>query len=208
MEKLITRSQEFHELMEGLLNYSPYEACLRGDISRVLSSAAFEHAESIRGLLLIGNASSAASLLRLQYEYLVRAIWITHSAPDLIVEKLSAELNSENAKKANKLPMLSKMLEDLEKTGPKNAVDPLIEFKTYLWKELSSFVHGGFHLIHRHGDGYPDWLVETILRSSNNLNGMNGYFISIMTGDIPLSKSVHASFEDFMDCCIPKPKTQ
>lgn len=204
MEKLIARSQEFHILMEGLLNYPPYEISIRGDISRVLCSAAFEHAESIRGLILIGNASSASALLRLQYESLVRAIWITYSASDSIVEKLNAELNTENAKKANQLPMLSKMLEQMEKTAPKNAVDPLVEFKKYLWKELSSFIHGGFHLIHRHGDGYPVQLIENILRSSNNLNGMNGYFISIMTGDIPLSKSVHASFEEFMDCCIPK----
>lgn len=205
MEKLFSRSQEFHELMEGLLNYPPYDNSLRGDISRVLCSTAFEHAESIRGLLLIGNTTSATSLLRLQYESLVRAIWVIYSASDSIVEKLSAELNSENAKKANRLPMLSQMLNEMEKTTPHNALIPLLEFRDTSWKDLSSFVHGGFHLIHRHGAGYPAWLQETVLRSSNNLNGMNGYFISIMTGDIPLSKSVHASFNDFMDCCIPRP---
>lgn len=208
VERLFIRSEEFHKLMEGLLNYPPYEITLRREISRVLSSAAFEHAESIQGLLLAGNTTSAIALLRLQYESLVRAIWIIYSASEAMVEKLSAELNSENAKKANRLPMLSQMLKEMENFTPQNALIPLLEFRDTSWKDLSSFVHGGFHLIHRHGEGYPDWLQETVLRSSNNLNGMNGYFISIMTGDIPLSKSVHASFDDFMDCCIPKSSHQ
>jgi len=207
MEKLFSRSQEFHELMEGLLNYPSYDNSLRSEISRVLCSTAFEHAESIQGLLLIGNTTSATALLRLQYESLVRAIWIIYSASDSMVEKLSAELNSENAKQANKLPLLSQMLKEMETSTPKEALTPLLEFKEYQWKELSSFVHGGFHLIHRHADGYPDWLLEAVLKSSNNLNGMNGYFISIMTGDIQLSKSVHSSFNDFMDCCTPRQKT-
>lgn len=208
MEKLFIRSQELQNLMEGLLNYPPYETSLRSEISRVLCSAAFEHSESIRGLLLSGNTTSAIGLLRLQYESLVRAIWITYSASSSMVEKLGAELNSENAKRANKLPMLSQMLKEMEGSTPQNALDPLIEFKEYQWKELSSFVHGGFHLIHRHGEGYPAWLQETVLRSSNNLNGMNGYFISIMTGDKQLSQNVHIDLQNFIDCCIPKPKNQ
>lgn len=208
MERLFFRSNEFHDLMEGLLNYPSYEVSLRGEISRVLSSAAFEHAESIRALLLAGNTTSSVALLRLQYESLVRAIWIVYSASETMVEKLSAELNSENAKKVNKLPMLSEMLREMDTSAPKNAVIPLIEFRDTSWKELSSFVHGGFHLIHRHGDGYPEWLRETILKSSNNLNGLNGYFISIMTGDIALSKNVHSSFDEFMDCCTAKPKAK
>lgn len=192
--------------MEGLLNYPPHSNSIRNDVSRVLCSAAFEHAESIRALLIVGNSTSAVALLRLQYETLVRAIWITYSASDTMIEKLSAELSSENSKKANNLPLLSQMLKEMETSAPQNALIPLLEFKDTSWKDLSSFVHGGFHLIHRHGDGYPSWLKETLLRSSNNLNGMNGYFISIQTGDIALSTSVHSSFDDFMDCCIPRVK--
>lgn len=36
MEKLYSRSNELHELMERLLKYPPYEVSICGDISRVL----------------------------------------------------------------------------------------------------------------------------------------------------------------------------
>lgn len=109
-----------------LFESSPrYESC------RILCSVALEHAESAKILIATGNFTSAVGLLRLQYETLVRARWLFHAATDTAVEKLSAELTHENAKRAEKMPMLSEMLSKLEEKAPSEAMSMLLEFKQY-----------------------------------------------------------------------------
>jgi len=83
----------------------PYDNSARLSACRVLCSVAFEHAESAKMLIVAGNFTSAAGLLRLQYEALARAIWLLYAASDVAVEKISAELTQEPARKAEKMPM-------------------------------------------------------------------------------------------------------
>ena len=61
------------------------------------------------GILVLteqGLFPSAYSLMRPQYESLVRGFWLLYSASDGWVEKLGEELTLENAKRANEGPML------------------------------------------------------------------------------------------------------
>ena len=106
-------------------------------------------------LTVAGNFTSAVGLLRLQYETLVRAIWILYASSDEAVSKLQAEFTAESAAKSERLPMLSDMLAHLEGKCPDQVTKQLLEFKEYSWKPLSSFVHGGIHAIARHSRGYP-----------------------------------------------------
>ncbi|WP_437438175.1 DUF6988 family protein [Microbulbifer thermotolerans] len=57
-----------------------------------MCSIAFEHAESAKMLISGGNLTSATGLVRLQYEALVRAMWLLYGAPDSAVSKLTSEL--------------------------------------------------------------------------------------------------------------------
>lgn len=107
--------------------------------------------------------------MRLQYEAVVRALWAFYAATDGFVDKLSASLTEETARKAASLPMVGEMLEALDSKAPKEALGMLIEFRDHQWKPLSSFVHGGLHAIHRHETGYPFPLMHGALRSSNGL---------------------------------------
>lgn len=147
-----------------------------------MCSIAFEHAESAKMLIASGNFTSATGLVRLQYEALVRAMWLLYAAPETAVSKLMCELTSESANKANKLPMLSEMLEKLEGKAPQEALNMLMEFKEYSWKPLSSFVHGGIHAIHRHSKGYPTQLLYQMLRISNGVSVMVGMLLVILHG--------------------------
>jgi len=52
------------------------------------------------------------------------------------------DLNKATAKQASKIPMLSRMLEEIEKKAPHAPMAHLNEFKHYSWQPLSSFVHG------------------------------------------------------------------
>lgn len=147
-----------------------------------MCSIAFEHAESAKILLASGNFTSATGLVRLQFEALVRAMWLLYAATDTAVSKLMCELTADSASKANKLPMFSEMLEKLKGKAPQEAVDMLLEFKEYSWKPLSSFVHGGIHAITRHSTGYPEPLLEQMLKASNGVSVMVGMLLVILHG--------------------------
>ncbi|MDF4386582.1 MULTISPECIES: hypothetical protein [Vibrio] len=123
-----------------------------------------------------------------------------YAASDVAVCKLTAELNEENQRRANNLPMLSEMISQLEKKAPTNAVDPILEFKEYSWKPLSSYVHGGLHAVDRHSKGYPVAMLEQVLKASNGVNGLVAVFGSILTGQTNLTQEVYKSFETYADC--------
>lgn len=165
-----------------------------------MCSVTFEHAESFKLLLASRNFTSAIGMLRLQFESLVRGVWVFYAASEIQLSKLTAELNNENANRANNLPMLSAMISKLESKAPENAINPILEFKEYSWKPLNSYVHGGLHAIDRHSKGYPVQILEQALKASNGVNGMAGMFAAILTGNKALVKEVSRSYEEFSDC--------
>ena len=165
-----------------------------------MCSVSLEHAESLKILIASGNFTSALGLLRLQFESYVRGVWVLYAASDIAVGKLTAELNEENQRRANTLPMLSEMISQLDKKAPKNAVDPILEFKEYSWKPLSSYVHGGLHAIERHSKGYPIPRLEQVLKNSNGVNGLVAVLGAILTGQVQLTQDVYDSFQEYSDC--------
>ncbi len=183
-----------------ILGHPLYDNSDRIRVSKIMCSVSLEHAESFKILLASRNFTSAIGLLRLQFECLVRGMWILYAASETALSKLTAELNEDNQKRANNLPMLSEMISQLEKKAPKNAIDPILEFKEYSWKPLSSYVHGGLHAIDRHSKGYPIQILEQALKASNGVNGLVAVFGSILTGQPQLTKEVYSSFDKFSDC--------
>ncbi|MGK2232162.1 DUF6988 family protein [Colwellia polaris] len=200
MDKLLLRSSEFENYVLNVLSYPLYDNSQRVKVSRIMCSVSLEHAESFKILLASRNFTSAIGLLRLQFECLVRGMWILYVATDCAVSKLTAELNEKNQKRADNLPMLSEMIKRLEETAPKNAINPILEFKKYSWKPLSGYVHGGLHAVNRHSKGYPIEILEQALKASNGVNGMVAILGSILTGRQSLTKDVYNSFQTFSDC--------
>lgn len=200
MDKLLSRSAEFEKNMIHILMHPPCDASERTRISKIMCSLAFEHAESFKILLASSNFTSAISMLRLQFETYVRGVWVFYAASDIELSKLTAELNNENIKRADKLPMLSAMIGKLESKAPRNAVDPILEFKEYSWKPLNSYVHGGLHAIDRHSKGYPEQLLVQALKASNGVNGMVGMFAAVLSGNQILVKGALKTYEEYSDC--------
>lgn len=184
----------------SILRHPLYDSSDRIRVSKIMCSVSLEHAESFKILLASRNFTSAIGLLRLQFECLVRGMWVLYAASETALSKLTAELNEDSQKRANNLPMLSEMIIQLEKKAPKNAIDPILEFKEYSWKPLSSYVHGGLHAIDRHSKGYPVQILEQALKASNGVNGLVAVFGSILTGQPHLTKEVYKSFDKFSDC--------
>ena len=202
INELLKRSAELESKLLNFLALSPHFNTERIASSRIMCSIAFEHAESARILIATGNFTSATALVRLQYEALVRAMWLLYSATDKSISKLMCELTSESASKANNLPMLSEMLAKLEGKAPKEALDMLLVFKEYSWKPLSSFIHGGIHAINRHSKGYPLPLLFQLLKISNGVSTMVGMLLVMLAQDLKQQGKIPAIQREFADCLL------
>lgn len=169
--------------------------------SRTLCGVSFEHAESVRILIGTGNFTSSLGVLRMQFEALVKAVWARYAAADNMLSRLQSDLNAETANWADKVPQLSDIFSQIEGKAPPQAIGPLLEFKEYSWKPLSSYIHGGIHAITRHGNGYPAALLSQALRSSNGLQVMTGMMLVILSGDPKQSGKISGIQHRFLDCC-------
>ena len=87
MDKLLLRSSEFENYVLNVLSYPLYDNSQRVKVSRIMCSVSLEHAESFKILLASRNFTSAIGLLRLQFECLVRGMWILYVATDCAVSK-------------------------------------------------------------------------------------------------------------------------
>jgi hypothetical protein len=137
----------------------------------------------------------------MQYEALVKAIWALYAASDNSISKLQGKLNADNAKWADKIPLLGELLVELEGKAPAQALGPLKEFKEYSWKPLSSYIHGGIHAVTRHGKGYPIELLAQAVRSSNGLLVMTGMMLVILSGDTKQQGRISKIQRQFSGCC-------
>ena len=100
-----------------LLELETFDQADRTRCSKIMCSVAFEHAESAKLLIAAGNFTSALSVVRLQYEALVRRCGCCTRRRDRAVEKLTSELTHESSKKADRLPLLGRMLQELDGKG-------------------------------------------------------------------------------------------
>ena len=198
---LLRRSDELSNQLAVFLQVPPYDYSAKITSSRTLCGVSFEHAESVRVLIGTGNFTSSLGVLRMQYETLVKAVWALYAASDNMISKLQSDLNAETVKWADKVPLLSEMFTELEGKAPPQAIGPLLEFKDYSWKPLSSYIHGGIHPITRHGKGYPTELLIQAVKSSNGLQVMTGMMLVILSGDVRQQAKIAGIQQRFADCC-------
>lgn len=204
LKVLLERSDEFqanvHEFAAGLIpsDGKRYLVALQAGL------LSLEHAEGALVLISQGLYPSAFTLMRPQYESLVRGIWLLHTASDTWVEKLSEPLTVESAKRANEGLMLAEMLKELEKssTAPAVIVEQLKQYRDVTWKPMNSYAHGGLHPLSRTLAGYPAQLTYDVVRNSNAIVALATQLIAILTGDprnMARVKRFHVEYSD----CLP-----
>jgi hypothetical protein len=157
--------------------------------------------------MTMGLATSAACLMRLQFEALTRAMWLLYAASDTAIEKLLAPLNIENEQVAKNMPSVTEMIDQIGKQVPARAPaaahQMLSTFEETSWRAMNSFVHGGIHSLRRHADGFPVNLAIDVLRNSNALVTMTAMTLAVLTGDEAITKPVQRVQCDFADCFPP-----
>ena len=201
---MLGRSEELHERLLGLLDGAEFDSSARGQASLAMCSVALEHGVSLRALMALGLPTTAGSLMRLQFEALTRAMWLTYAADDVAIAKLMAPLTTENEQAAKNLSSASEMIEQMGKRVGQNvpaaAHQMLVRFKDVSWHAMNSFVHGGIHPLRRQAEGFPVDLALQILRNSNGLTTMTGMALAILTGDDAIARPMSKIQPEFADC--------
>lgn len=165
---LLAKSEELYgDIEEALSTFALYEPDKRELATVALCQVAFEHGVAMRGLIANGLATSGVALLRVQFEALVRAVWLLHVATDAQVDRLTAPLTPEGEQGAKNLPSVLRMIEGVEKSGPRGSGQMLRRFHDRLSNGLNSFVHAGIHAIHRQLAPYPSPLLCDVVKNSN-----------------------------------------
>lgn len=200
VDALLKRSLQLATVLEEFLQLPFNSTSARIASSHTLCGVSFEHAESVRILTASGNFTSSLGVLRMQYEALVKAFWTLYAASDEAVNKLQAELTHNSAKAADKVPTLAEMLAALSGKAPPQAIHPLLEFKDYSWKPLSSYIHGGIHAINRHSRGYPVVLLCRAAIFSNGLLIMAAMLLIMLSGNSRQTGKIRVLQQQFADC--------
>lgn len=201
LEHLASRADEFEDELFRLLEHASFPDTNQCAAILAMHNLALEHAVALRELIRAGLPTSALGMLRLQYEAVVREIWLLYAASETSITKLVAPLTPESEQAAsNSLPAFSIMLSEIEKRGPPAVHRLLKEFKDYSWRPLNSFVHSGIHAVSRHRDGYPIGLLEQAVRQSNNLSHMSAIAVTQLQENAGLVMAVVETAKKFPDC--------
>jgi hypothetical protein len=193
-------AQELHAFLAKLPPANPHP---RLQASEAACFVALEHWDAVRGLLGSEILASGAVVHRAQYEALVRSIWLLFGATDEQINKHFSRLNRETEQTAKNIPSVAEMLRHLSTRAPKEAYEPLLEFKEVSWGALNSFVHTGRHAIRRNHEGYPPELVSGVLQNSNGLGVFSCMQAVLLSGFPQLQKDIIA-IGDRHEGCTPK----
>jgi hypothetical protein len=200
----LERNGQFHEsVAENFAQLAPFPD-QRFDLALKSATLSAEHGAAAFVLISSQFHAPGYTLLRTQFETLVRGIWLMYAASDTWIEKLSQALTEETAEAAKDALMLDKMLKGLRasESAPQALLDQLEACRGVIWKALNSYTHGGFHPLARLETGYPVQLSYDVLRNSNAIVALAAQLAAIVTGDpknmIPVRK-LHVEFAD----CLP-----
>lgn len=200
MDHLFNQSALLRQAMLATVDYPLADNGVRFRTSLDATVLSLEHAEAVRMLMEAGLESSAAAMLRCQFEAFVRGVWLRHCASDDQVKLLSSSPKEDEGRA---LPMLSKMIDSLAQVPDMANLVPLLEeLKKYAWSALNSFIHAGVHAVDRSRAGFPLELAVNVVRYSNNLLMMAGQHMAILTGVPGLQGEVRRLSDVYADCLL------
>ncbi|EKZ98813.1 hypothetical protein D769_13411 [Cupriavidus sp. HMR-1] len=200
---MLVRAVELQEALARAMNGAiPYD--FRWSVAQRACAVAWDHASALHLAISHELLAPAIGLLRLQYEAFARAAWLGYAASDHNLELISAPLSEKTSEAAEKVPTLSKMVEQLGKSdapGARSAHQMLLSFKGPNWAVLNSYVHTGIHPLTAASGKFPEHLAAGVLRMSNGLAIGNGMVAVVSSGDRIRINTVRSIQQQFLDCC-------
>lgn len=203
VDALLERSEEFELAIEACFpDAGPVlaEGSQKHELIVAACALCIEHAGVLRAAFLIGAPHSGSAVLRLQFEALLRAAWLTYAATPAQVAKLASKLDLEAEQAAKNLPGQMEMLDSVVKAAPEALSAPLAEFNRYSRNALNSFVHSGIHALHRVRAGFPAPMAVTLVRFSNGLMHIAYRMLAHLSGSQRRMDRVTRVYLEFQDC--------
>jgi hypothetical protein len=203
LAKLLARTVEFEACLlaqfpDGQLHLAVPEP--RHEAAAAAALIAVEHAAALRAAAQVGAMNSAAAILRLQYEAVLRAAWLLFAAGPGQVDKLTKALDLDAEQAAKNVPGYLDMLNAIERAAPAGLALPLVEFNRYSRHALNSFVHAGIHPLTRARGGFPAELAEAVLRFSAAMLHFAYRLMAALTGSRQRMDKVTRVYATFADC--------
>lgn len=175
----------------------------RFKVSSSLCLISFDHWLAVKNLLESQLYPSAITLMRSQYEALVKSVWSHICATNDTIEKLYRDLDKESEQAAKNLPGLNEIMKDIKKSAHPNIANPLSEIKTHSWNAFNSFTHSGIHAISRFRNGFPSDLADICYRQANGIALLTGMQYVLLCGAQQLQNElIKISIEH--NSCMPK----
>ena len=205
LDESLSQSHQLAALISAAWESTPLFAAPRTRAAQGLCAVSLHHGAGVL-TLLPSLPGSAITLMRPQFETLVRAVWAAHAASDAELACLLAPLVPESQQAAKKLPGIPEMLSRLELSGPRGAAPLLAHARTRLGDGLNSFVHGGIHPFARQRTGYPVGLLLDVLKNSNALAMLTVIVLATLVDDHEvggLLPGLHETFADVLPTLEP-----
>ena len=188
MKQFLAKSEEFRAAMFREIKEIPFtdETEYRVLATLIMADISSEHGAAIHALARSNCFISATSLLRLQYETLLRAYWLYYCAREDRIKELHQPLDEKNIRTIeNHMPSIKEMLIDLNKAAEAEKIHPkavamFSEFRELHIRPTNSFVHGGMHAFHRKRDGHIEPMLIQIVQNSNGIEALNAMLQGLM----------------------------
>ena len=201
-ELFLIKNSAYHQrVAENLADLQPYPETRFG-LAHHCALLSIEYGMASYALVAGKLFAPGYSLIRTQFELLVRGVWLMYAASEIWVEKLNQPLTQENAKLANEGLMLAEMLKQLKasESAPSAIIEQIEACRDVIWKALNSYSHGGLHPLSRSFTGYPPQLSYDALRNSNALIALASQLAVIVSGNPENMVPVRVLHHDFADC--------
>lgn len=203
IQSLIHESISLHSFFQQTLENADL---LEDDLPAItLSLLALSHGLSVLTLISNGMHPSAFSLIRLQFEALVRSMWALQCATEAQLDKLTAVPSLESLQAGRSLPGISEMLNALAKsqTVHPSAKEMLERFRETLMPELNSFIHSGMLPFQLLVSGVPPSLQAIGIKNSNAISSMTAMHLALISGDKNAIATISKSQSRFANCLPP-----
>lgn len=180
--------------------FIPYKYSTNKDnLTQILCDISFQHANSIRILYGFEMDNTATAILRMQFESVVRLIWIHFCAKEYFIESYAGSFSADKPPKD--FPSVTEMIARIKQSGVKGPGESLEEFKNLAWIGMNNHIHNGYLAFSRHVNNYPEDLVIQIISNSNALNIMTAMILARLNrsqADVDFVKDLQLNYREVM----------
>jgi hypothetical protein len=200
---LFLRSEELQTHIDKLRAAIVVPTKHRNVLTRLMAEVSLEHWQGQRLLLRQGMHLTGFALVRMQFETVVRAIWIQACADDAWLTSFVSPQQIDQLAEPAASPQVDVMLSAMERTGPAHMATMLRQLKTAAWKPMHSYVHGGIRPINQALAGVTNYQVSAVLRNANGLALMATNAMTVAAEDPVFRGALGRLQQKFLDSLPP-----